>query len=589
MFKNKKTSFVFILLILIIALTGCNKKKQPIEADLSKIYKDNRELKPNSDDSDFILTTKSGLIALFDVNGNVLDELQIENSKKSDFIYCEDSGDIFSKNILDKNKFNVIFYALDKSSGKLYLIKNSNNKLKVFEEKSLKGSKNILEIKAYNGLFFYLVKDSNISANKYTIAKNKAEEMNGIIDYSADVPVERRGKTYSYIYLENLSKAFLKGMEIDKDLTDADISNMNLVDLKKDTFKIPFNINSWTVTNKEIVYYAEDIYGSYDMERNILSANYGLNSTIGSFYINGRYSQIYSINQMGKHSNKTILLKTNPDDLSIEKALEYEGVQPTCTYIDKINYLLFIGYKEDNLSTFGKMKVINLVTNKEVQTLSLKFVPTSIKGHNGYYYIMNEFEDYFIVGTVGSKDYSTYKKYLGKENTSDLLLSNNLKKDYFVYDANGRYIDEEGKLLDYRGNLINEYSQKVNRYGQLLDDYGRAINSIGELVDKYGNIIDENGIIIKYTMQTDGYYRSSNGTIVDDTGKAMIRQEDGSYIKDKEKIPDIEWHYDENGKIVINADYLEKYPDAKSWIKEDGSYIKGKSNLSNIDEDSKKK
>lgn len=584
MLKNKKKHLIFLLLIFASLLAGCSKHKE-IEVDLTKVYKDNRVLKPSVDDSDFILTTKNGLMILFDMTGKTLDELQLKSSSKSNFIYCEDSGDIFSKNILNIDKFNSIFYAVDKSTGRLYVIKNYDNKLKVIEEKSLKESKNIEEIKAYNGMFYYLVKGDNIKANKYTIAKNNAEQMNGIINYSAEVPVERRSRTYSYIYLENLFKVYLEGMGLKKTLNNADISNMNLVDLKRDTFKIPYNIDNWTITNNEIIYYAEDVYGSYNMKKNVLVANYGLNSTVGSFYIPGRYSEIISINQMGEHSNKTILLKTDPDDLSVGKALEYEGSQPLCTYIDKINNLLFIGYKEDNLSTFGKMKIINLSTNKEIQSLALDFVPTQIKGHNGYYYIMNEYEDYFVVGAIGNKNYSTYKKYLGKENATDILLCNNLKKDYFLYDANGRYINEEGHLLDYRGNLINENSQKVNRYGQILDDFGRAINSNGELIDKYGNVIDENGVIITYKKQSDGYYRNSFGTIVDETGKPMKRKEDGTYVKDEEEIPDIKWHYDENGEVVIDADYLEKYPDAESWLKEDGTYIKGKSNITEHNDD----
>ena len=98
---------------------------------------------------------------------------------------------------------------------------------------------------------------------------------------------------------------------------------------------------------------------------------------------------------------------------------------------------------------------------------------------------------------------------------------------------------------------------------------------LGELVDKYNNIIDENGVIIKYTIQKDGYCRSATGKIVDETGKAMIQLEDGTYIVDEEVIPELEWHYDENGEIVINADFLEKYPDAKSWIAKDGTYTPG--------------
>ena len=157
-----------------------------------------------------------------------------------------------------------------------------------------------------------------------------------------------------------------------------------------------------------------------------------------------------------------------------------------------------------------------------------------------------------------------------KEGKGVLIFSNGDK-----YEGDFKNDKIDGKLLDYRGNYINEYSQKINKYGQILDAYGRAVNSKGELVDKYNNIIDENGVIIQYTMQKDGYYRSATGKIVDETGKAMIQQEDGTYIKDVEEIPPLEWHYDENGQPVINADYLEKYPDARSWIDKEGNITYG--------------
>lgn len=577
-----KKIMLYSLLILscFCLLTGCKKeeKQETISADLSKTYEDTRIETNKKDKSDFILTTKSGKISLFDINGSLLDELVISNSEKSDFIYCEDLGDVFSKNLLNQTEFNCIFYAVDKSSGKLYIIKNYDNKLKIVKEKSLKESKDIQEIKAFNGMIYYLVKGNGKSANKFTIAKKDTEKLDGIIDYSVQIPVERRGKTYSYIYVENLTDIYLEEMDFSKILDNNDLSNMNLIDIKRSCFRIPYNIDDWDITNNIIIFYSNNVYGFYDMQKDILSANYGLDTTIFSQYIPGKDSCIYSLNQLGDNSEKTILLKMDSEDLSILKTIEFEGVLPLDAYIDTNNNILYIIYKEDNLKTYGKLKIVDLISFKEINSISFDFVPTKVVGHNGYYYVMNEFEDYFALGENTTKDFSKYKKYIGNENAFNIFICRNTRKDNFLYDSNGRYINEEGKLLDYKGNLINENKQKVNRFGQILDDYGRAINGNGELIDKYGNIVDENGVIIKYVIQSDGYCRSSNGKIVDETGKAMIRQEDGTYKKDEEQIPDIQWHYDENGNVIINADYLEKYPDAKSWLKEDGSYIKGSYN-----------
>lgn len=565
----------FMILLLALTLTGCSSKKEPIEVDLNKTYSDNRDLKVEIDESGYVLTNPKGYMVLYSNSGEKLDELQLENSSKSDFIYCEDSGDIFSKNLLKENKFNCVFYAVDKANGRLYIVKNEKNKLKLIEDKNLKENKDIDSIKAYNGMFYYCVKGNSKVANNYTVAKTDSSELSGLINSRVDVPIMRRGKTYTYIYVENFTSYYLDAMNFTDKLDNSDISNMNLLDTKKDTFKIPYNVNEWTVTNNEIIFNADGVFGKYDMVRNILEANYGTEDSKGLFYLPGRYSKIISVNQMGENSQKTFIFYNNVDTMENLKVLEIEGKEPTDAYVDSLNDILYIVYKEDSLSTYGKLKVINLETAKEIQTITFDFVPTHVRAMNGKYFVFNEYEDFYIYGFIGESEYEETSKYINEYNANDLLICKTLRKDDFKYDANGRYITEEGKLLDYRGNLINEYSQKVNRYGQLLDDYGRAINNNGELIDKYGNIIDENGVIIKYTIQKDGYCRSSSGKIVDETGKAMIEQEDGTYVVDKEEIPELEWHYDENGEVVINADYLEKYPDAKSWIDETGSYTPG--------------
>ncbi len=551
----------------ILALTGCGKTKEPIEADLSKTYTDNRELKVEVNESGFVLTNPTGYLALYSNAGEKLDELQLETSKKSDFIYCEDSGEIFSKNILNIDNFNCVFYAVDRGSGRVFLIKNENNKLKLIDDKSLKESKDIEEIKAYNGMFYYMVKgNSSKIANSYTVAKTDSSEFSGVINNKVDVPVMRRGKTYTYIYVENFSSYYLDAMKLSNKLDSADISNMNLINAKKDTFKIPYDINDWTISNNEILFCAKNVFGKYDMLKNILEANYGPTTAKGMFYIPGRYTRLVSVNQLGENGRKTFLYINNVDTMENKNVVELFEDMPIASYMDNLNNVLYIVCKEDSLSTYGKLKIVNMDTFKEIQTVTFDFVPTAVAAQNGKWFVFNEYEDFYATGFIGDKDFSKVDKYINGSNVRQILICKTLRKDYFTYDANGRYIAEDGKLLDYRGNYINEYSQKINKYGQILDEYGRAINSNGELVDKYNNIIDENGVIIQYTMQKDGYYRSGNGKVVDETGKAMIPQEDGTYIKDVEEIPPLEWHYDENGEKVVNADYLEKYPDARSWI-----------------------
>ncbi len=585
----KKISKISIIVLTIACiLSGCGKKQEPIEADLSKTYTDNRELKVEVNESGYILTNPTGYLALYSNAGEKLDELQLEQSNKSDFIYCEDSGDVFSKNILNIDNFNCIFYAVDRGNGRVYLIKNEKNKLKLIDDKSLKESKDIEDIKAYNGMFYYMVKgDSSKIANSYTVAKSDSNEVSGLINNMVDVPVMRRGKTYTYIYVENFSSYYLDALNLSNKLDSADISNMNLVTVKKDTFKLPYDISDWTITNNEILFTAENVFGKYDMLKNILEATYGPTASYGMFYVPGRYSKVISISQLGGNAKKIFLYINNVDTMENKELIEIMEDMPIDSYYDVLNDMLYIICKEDSLSTYGKLKIIDLTTLKEVQTFTFDFVPTSVAAQNGKWFVFNEYEDFYATGFLGDKDFVKADKYINGSNTRQILICRTLRKDHFTYDANGRYIAEDGKLLDYRGNYINEYSQKINKYGQLLDAYGRAINAKGELVDKYGNIIDENGIIIQYTIQKDGYYRSATGKIVDETGKAMIQNEDGSYSKDIEEIPPLQWHYDENGEVVIDADYLEKYPDARSWIDEEGNLTLGVSAKENTNESEK--
>lgn len=584
----KKRVLIFSLcLICVLCLAACGKKESSTGADLSQTYMDDRDLISEANESDFILTTHSGIMELYDVTGKKLDTLKLDGTSKSNFIYCQDEGEIYGRNLLGHTNFTSIFYAVDKTDGKLYIVSNNKNKLKVEEKISLKVSNNIDEIKAYNGLFCYSEKGNGISAEKFEVAEVK-DKYSGVIDYMKEVGVERRGKTYTFIHFENLSDKYLKWTNLDSKLSKEDVQNMNMIDIKRKCIRIPFDTFSWVPTNNSIIYFAKDVYGSYDIKKNVITVCYGTDSSVGATYRSGRFASAFALNQMGEHSEKTILFQIDPDSLDVEKALEFTEYLPLDIFVDSSSNVLYMIYKLDNKSTYGKLKIYDLKEGKEINNITFDFVPTVVKGHNGYYYVMNEYESFAVVGNNNSKEFIKVNKTIKETNANDILLCNTVRKDYFLYDAQDRFINEEGYLLDYRGNLINGESQKINKYGQLLDSYGRAINANGELVDKYGNLIDENGVIIQYTQQPDGYYRSSKGIVVDATGKAMIKQEDGTYIIDEEKIPNLEWHYDENGEVVINQDYLDKYPDAASWIGKDGTITKGSYAESVVDKDKKK-
>ena len=113
------------------------------------------------------------------------------------------------------------------------------------------------------------------------------------------------------------------------------------------------------------------------------------------------------------------------------------------------------------------------------------------------------------------------------------------------------------------GTLVNKDGERVNRYMQQVNIHGHAINDKGELIDRYNNVIDENGNIIKYVLGKDGFYRNSNGVYVNAVGTPLVQNEEGEWIDPDIEIDEpITGHYDENGNFIIDADYLERHPNA---------------------------
>ena len=71
----------------------------------------------------------------------------------------------------------------------------------------------------------------------------------------------------------------------------------NLTSMKKECIRIPFDIDSWTVTNNQVIYFAKDVFGEYDLETNILSVCYGTDSSLAATYRAGRGASIFSLNK----------------------------------------------------------------------------------------------------------------------------------------------------------------------------------------------------------------------------------------------------------------------------------------------------
>ena len=184
-------------------------------------------------------------------------------------------------------------------------------------------------------------------------------------------------------------------------------------------------------------------------------------------------------------------------------------------------------------------------------------------------YLFNPYEDYFLIGAIGSSDFSEVKKSATDENRkyTDIFLANRPYINDYYYDDDGRLVNRENFFINSDGELVDENNDRINKYGQRIDEKGRAINKAGEFIDKYNNIIDEKGNVIKYIQNKDGNYYNSKGQLVDSDGTVLVRNEIGDYVRPEVLIEEqggiqITGHYDEYGNFIIDKDVLEKYPDA---------------------------
>lgn len=557
-----KKIFLFLITIsLLLNIVGCSKSAPENSNQIINVSEENV--------SDYILASDNGQLALFNIQGEELDSLSLSSGKKSNFIYTMDTGNTYAKSLQNMEYIPNILYAVDKSNGRLYILKVDKKEIKEIDKKSLR-EKNIDKIVAYNGLFFYSVKAKNMWSNKYSFIKNEREKMNGIIDYDASLPVERSRPLSTYILLENYSDLFLDATGIKKNLKKEDFDKFQTTKLHRKTFELPCDADDWTANNKYIYFFYEDHMGEYILEKDQVGLYYGAKETVKSAYIDGRFKKVLTLNNFGgSFTQKSLLFELNYKNNRITRSIEIEEQNPLGLSVDKGQFIhMIFKSSESNEGSYAKLKTLKYKDYSDFANIPLKYMPTEVKSHNSFVYLFNPYEEHFLIGSAGSSSLSKYRKTYDNINYTNLLLVDFNNQDDYIYDSDGRYVNEENNLINADNELINSNRNKINKYGQLLDQYGRAVNSNGELIDKYNNVINESGNIVKHTKGEDGLFRDSLGRVVNEKGEYLIQNEEGDWILPIIEDEPIKGYYDENGKFVIDAEYLKKYPDAYTKLQE---------------------
>lgn len=563
--KYKKTYIVLLLFISLVLLTSCGQKEETIDNIVSN--------DTNSNLPSYILTNPTGVISLFDLKGDLIEELDIGN-KNSDYIYTMDNGNVYAEELNKEKSINNIMYAVDKNKGNLTIIKISTDGFEKIASKNLRDSKDIDSIYAYMGSFFYSVKSKNIRANKHTFSKPEKQKENGIIDYNVSLPVAKGKALKTYIVIEDFTDEYKEGMNFDKIFKKEQLAELGLHSFKRKILEIPYEVDSWTASNDNIYFFFEEYMGQYRIAKDQISLYYGPKDVVSSYYLDGKNKSVVAMSKLGEDSTKSVILEMEHKDMQITKSIEIEESELLGFDIvkNKQIYSIFKNPMEKSES-FAKLKVLDYKTYDEVQSVPLKYIPTKVLSKNGYIYLFNPHEDYFLLGSLGSSSFSKYRKNFDIEEDTlafdDIFVLDFVYEEEYSYDKQGRLVNDEGKLINRDNELIDENKKSVNKYGQIINEFGRAINEEGQFIDRFNNVIDREGNILEYIENEDGFYRNKFGDIVSEQGQILVQDDNGDWALPKaEERPPIEGYYDETGKFVISPAYLEKYPDAYDYIPE---------------------
>ena len=192
--KKRIFTLLMTMIIFLLCLTGCGNNTTTTE------------VVQNTQPGDYILTTTSGTITMFDKSDNIVTSITLNGTQNSDFIYRMDEGNLYSSQLTNVNIMPQMLYALDKSSRKLTMLTIHNNQINKKAEYILSES-NILDFHAYNGIVYYSTKANNISANSYSFERRQKLNENGKLNYLQNITLNVSNQS-TYIYMENYFRIF---------------------------------------------------------------------------------------------------------------------------------------------------------------------------------------------------------------------------------------------------------------------------------------------------------------------------------------------------------------------------------------------
>lgn len=558
--RNKNIiSFLLLICIVLSVLTGCSSKPAKQQEIATQTVKN----------GDYILTTENGIITMFDNLSNIVAEVDLNGGEESKYIYAMDEGNLYSSKLEGIENIPRILYAVDKTSRKMTMILVYKNELKTMKDFILKES-NIEDIYGYNGLFYYSTNNPETKANTYTYIRPQILSDDGKLSYATNIPINT-SKNSLFVYMENYSEEFLNFTGLNKYMSNIDIELTNFPKISKATYELPGNVNTWVANTQYIYFFNDTQMGQYDIENNQITLHYGSIRPITSMYMDGINKNIYTISDFGKNSEKSLILNVDYKNMNINKAIEIQYANPLYMYVDKNNNIYALFKTTISSKNFSQLRVFRYDDYAELYTIGIPYLPTKVLSKNLDVYLFNPYEDYFLIGSIGSSDFAEIEKDPTSQDRkyTDIFIANKPYSNDYYYNEDGRLVNRQNYFINSDGELVDENNDRINKYGQRVDEKGRAINKDGEFIDKYNNIINANGKIIKYIPDKNGEYHNTRGELVDSDGVVLVRNEIGDYVRPEILVEEqggihITGHYDEFGNFIIDESVLEEYPDAYS-------------------------
>lgn len=562
-FRLKRITSIFLALTLALSLASCSSEPEKVAEPVV-----------SSGKGEYILTTNTGTVSMFDNAGNVVSSLSLSTSSNSEFLYCIDEGHIYTASLSKVTEIPKIMYAVDKQSRKLTMLTVYNDTL-VKRAEMILSDGNISNIYAYNGIFYYSVDTDNVNAKPYSFERRQQLNKNGTLSYIQTVPIRNTGKS-TYVYMENYFDQYLEATGLNQYVSLSDKTLLNIPDDEHAVYEIPTDVKNWTANNTDIYFFSDTQMGTYDILTNKITVYYGAINPIDVQYLDGMKKRNYLLSDFGDGSGTTMIMSIEYDDMKVDKAIQIDYSNPMKLAVEKDKYIMAIYKVTNSEKTFAQLRVMDYETCNELYIMGVDYLPTKVLASGEIVYLFNPYEDYFLTGSVHSGSLTEISKDNGRGNqyTDIFLVDLSYTNEYF-YDGFGRYVNKDNHLINEDGELIDDNNDRVNILGQRIDALGRAINKEGDLIDRYNNVIDIDGNIIRYVINADGFYYNSNGEKVDSDGTVLIRDSEGNWIRPEESTENqivITGHYDEHGNFIINKDILDAYPNAyELWQQQNNS------------------